>query len=352
MSKKSRLERLLTNASTMTIDMKYFVGLILFFSLGQTYAQDEGPRHVYPFGERPDLNWASSLGGEKILFEANPIVRYAFYDNIVRNFDSNAPWGVSAFIEARPQLRMYVQQSVPVKMPSYRILLGGNYLYRLPSKHQIGFSLLSGHYSNGQSGCPYCDDLPDEADSCYLQYYSFTDTTNLGALLNRTNGEFSTNMTELIVGFRLNGFGEDDSKPNQILSFKAGWTIFHDKFLGVLPFGGYKDDDTSAFADFDIDIYRRHRIQLGLEYSRMFNNQSTFVAGLDYRNMIGAKYQINPNRLVASVRWYHKCDFGYFMKFIYGHDDYNIRFLDSGFQFRVGISWNTNPHIKIKGADN
>src|ERR1700744_1623310 len=85
--------------------------IVLFFAIG-AYAQDEDGDEIhienqvknannydalinifnqlYPIGENPNINWKSNMvKNENILFEANPDVKFSFYNNIFERITSN-----------------------------------------------------------------------------------------------------------------------------------------------------------------------------------------------------------------------------------------------------------------------
>src|SRR5882724_1067138 len=110
----------------------------------------------YPISDDPNISYKTSATPyETILFEANPIVHFSFFNNI-NGFQSS--YGKSHnhkqawYLLYKPELRMYTDNSLPVKMPTYRILAGTQHFWRIGNRDLLGFSLESGHYSNGQDG--------------------------------------------------------------------------------------------------------------------------------------------------------------------------------------------------------
>lgn len=338
--------------------MKKIICSLLFLLTLTAQAQKDfsNYRLVYPIGEDPNIRWMSSYRPEeKILFEANPNVRFSFYNNIVKRLidevqdeDGNPLKGFlkhpqAYYIAVRPQFRMYDDASKPVKMPSYRVLFGTQHLFNIESNEQrkkyVGFSLESGHYSNGQSGCSFCDDFDDATAQCDSVYRTITDDTNLSALLNRTSGNYSTNMTELILNYRTYHLDAVDFKPKAMHSFNLGVTLYHNRFFGLFDFGGYTKED--------IAIYGHWRFLPSYEYMRVVTSKGARLTVKENLEIIqGAHPHVEPfrNELMLTYYPFPKIkEFGFFMSYIYGYDNYNFRFVDSGHQFSLGMSWSQFP---------
>lgn len=301
---------------------------------------------VYPIGEDPNLRFMSSYTKqEKILFEANPIVRFSFYNNFLKGLlDEKKNHTEAWYISFRPQLRMYTDNSLPVRTPSYKALLGTQHLFRINNEISNstkfwGFSLESGHYSNGQDGSAFSTLYADGSPESENIYNTINASTNLSEILNRRSGNFSTNLTELIINYRTYKLDEDNL-PKQLHSLNIGYILYHNRFLGFGNFGGFSPND--------IKLYGRHRLLLGYEFmmafSKIENRRLSFKQNMELIT--------NPHRSVNKVRSESILTFypfpkskalGYFITYIYGHDTYNYRFVDSGNQFSFGITWSQFP---------
>lgn len=109
---------------------KYLIGCICLLGFcTQVNAQellDHSAR--YPISDDPNILYKTSMVPyETILFEANPIVHFSFFNNIYQYQDRVRPgkrhkqaW----YLLYKPELRMYTDNSLPVKMPTYRITAG------------------------------------------------------------------------------------------------------------------------------------------------------------------------------------------------------------------------------------
>jgi len=301
-----------------------------------------GFSQYYPIGEGPNINLRTSyVKSETILFEANPTVRYSFYNDMQKKLGENRNHAHAYYIAARPQLRMYTDSSLPVKMPAYRVLLSTQQLWRVKDHNLFSFSIESGHYSNGQSGCAFNELYTDGSRECDSVYSLITDDTDLSAILNRRNGNFSTNMTELLFNYRINRL-DDDDMPDRVHSITFGATLFHDRFLGIFDFGGYSDAD--------IKIYGRFRFHAGYEYERVLNNGMRLSVSENMELISKPHKSVNPFRSVTTVTWFPKKlvkEFGVYMSYVFGHDNYNFRFVDSGHQGVIGITWSGFPPFAL-----
>lgn len=346
------------------------------YAIAQTWDYHKLYKQIYPISENANINWKSStmVNSETILFEANPNVRFSISNNIAHRFmgtNENKYRGHAIYLAYNPQLRMYTDNSVPVKMPSYRILLGYQQIFRIHCKKNYNFlsySIESGHYSNGQSGSTFSRIFPDASTGSnhIIDSLNANPKANLSNVLNRVDGEFATDLTEAIICYRINDKIDGENIPSRTYALKLGATLFHDKFLFLLPFGGYSDNL--------IKIYGYLRYKAGIERTWVFNKNRKYICyfknkkefdenindnvktynydrlttSLNFEYIQGAHQFVNPCRLVGTVSYFLPNDFGFFVSGIYGHDDYNIRFVDSGWQLSIGCAWNAFPSFKMK----
>lgn len=349
-----------------------FLVIFIGFAFQNANAQDLF-NAIYPIGDKVNIGYKTSVvpSIEKILFEANPIVRLPFYNNIRTRLRSKNPnnnyepynSGSTLYLNFRPQFRMYTDESRPVKAPSYRIsILGFQYLRRLPEyrsikDHQFAFSIESGHYSNGQADCAFSKGIEDGSVACDSVCNTITPTSNLSHLLNRDSGNFSTNYTELIANYRIifqtrkDDEGEDTYIPQSAISLKAGFNRYHNKLLHLADIGGYTASD--------IKIYGKNRFIGGIEYllsaDRMMGASLFKKLSIDrFSASLNTEYIDNPHPFVAPWRaeltgtFYFKNNMGIFVSGIWGHDNYNYRFVDSGSSFFAGITFDIFPPTRIR----
>ncbi|WP_298902156.1 hypothetical protein [uncultured Psychroserpens sp.] len=307
---------------------------------------NSGFKEYYPIHEKPSIMWSSNLVSfEPIFFEAKPTVYYSISNNmryVMQNF-AHKP-SDAFYFTFQPHIRMYDEQSVPVKMPSYKVLAGWQRLVKTPRNNFFSFAVESGHFSNGQSGCTFDSTLVDESDACTALHATITDSDNLSELLNRTNGNFSTNLTKLSLNFRVNRFGQNNT-PFISHSFSGAYTLFHNRLFGLIDKGG--------FSDFDIGIYGRHRFELDYEYIHTYAGKFRYSLGINTEFIERPHPSVEPWRveLFITVYPFKINDLAFFVKYNHGHDDYNIRFVDSGNQFSVGAVWDWFKPFEIKRAE-
>lgn len=331
--------------------------LLLLFTttfFGQNDDTFNGFTEIYPFGEDPNIRYMTSYASqETILFEANPIMRYSIYNNFMSGFMESTPHTQAWYVAFKPQLRMYNSSSKPVKMPSYRIQLGTQHLFNIPceDKHTAkfwGFSLESGHYSNGQNRSSFAEEFEDDSPEGNAVYATITPSTQLSKILNRNSGNFSTNLTELQGNYRKYKL-DSDHVGIRMYSLTLGYTLYHNYFLGIGDFGGYTDND--------IKIYGRNRYSLAGEFMNVI--QTSKLKGIRYTAKQTFEYIDNPHQSVEKLRaetmltvypFKRSKTLGILASYIYGHDNYNYRFVDHGNQFSIGLTWCQFPPVQLTKA--
>ena len=305
----------------------------------------------YPLGDDPNIRLMSSYTkNETILFEANPIIRFSVYNNFMKGLMNEKKHTNSWYFSFRPHIRMYTDNSLPVRTPSYRILLGTQHMFRLKTESREkenfwGLSLETGHYSNGQDGCTFSENFSDGSIKCDSIYNMINSSTDLSDIVNRKSGNFSTNLTEIILNFRTYDL-DDDNLPLKSHSFNAGYVLYHNKFLGIGDFGGFTGND--------IKIYGRHRFLFGYEYMKVLQHFEGKRISIkqDFELIYKPHESVNPIRSETNFTLYpfsKSKAIGFFVTYIYGHDNYNIRFVDSGNQFSTGLTWSQFPPFPLTG---
>ncbi|MEL7146631.1 MAG: hypothetical protein AAFO69_09710, partial [Bacteroidota bacterium] len=175
--------------------------------------------------------------------------------------------------------------------------------------------------SNGQSGCAFSKQLADETEACDDVYTQIGPDTNLSDLLNRETGNFSTNLTELILDYRRYQLG-DDGIPGKMHSFQAGYVLYHKRFMYLLNFGGYSDND--------IEIFGRHRWLFAYEMMDFWSwkkpDDFRFSLKQTVEVIASPHPHVNPFRFETIATIYpipQSPAFGFLVSYIYGHDNYN-----------------------------
>jgi hypothetical protein len=212
-------------------------------------------------------------------------------------------------------------------------------------EHFMVFYLESGHYSNGQANCAFSEDFNDGSPDCVNIYGLINSSTNLSEILNRESGNYSTNLTEMIVNYRQYTLDSSDLAI-KMHSVNIGYTLYHDKMFGVVDIAGYTEKD--------IKIYGKHRFLIAYEFMTVLKRSKGPRISIkqDLEIINGAHEFVNPFRsetMLSIFPFQRSKAIGFFTSYIYGHDNYNYRFVDSGHQFSIGIRWDQFPPITMKG---
>ena len=126
-------------------------------------------------------------------------------------------------------------------------------------------------------------------------------------------------------------------------SFSAHWERYHFKMFGVFNKGGY--------TDFDIEIYGKNRFGFDYEYMHTLSNATRYTLSLKTEIIQGAHPFVEPFRNELNITWYpFNRDIGLYISYISGHDNYNYRFVDSGNQINIGLTWDWFTPFEIKRA--
>lgn len=333
---------------------KLLLVIVLISSILNTKAQGV-LRDVYPIGESANVGYKTSMVPkiEKILFEANPIVRLALFNTIQEDLENDKNKTSALYLHFKPQIRMYHDNSKPVRMPSYHIGIAYQQLRRLRSINNafVALAVESGHYSNGQDRSAFDPNLADGSPEAEALYDKINKDSDLSAMINRYSGNFSTNFTELNVKY-IQAFGEltGNNRPKSSFSVQLGYNRFHDRLLWILPdIGGYTEND--------IKIYGKNRFKLGGDFMKMFNKDEDELSNWSFdRYQVALNFNfihkphpyVNPFRTDLTGTVYFHNNLGLFVSGIYGHDNYNYRFVDSGFQLFTGLVFDPFPRIQWK----
>jgi len=311
-----------------------------------TLSGKSGFKEYYPIHMNPSFGYMSNMNDyEETLFDAKPIVYYSFYNNMrfkMENAYGGPKFAVYALVQ--PHLRMYSEKSLPVKTPSYRILLGWQGLFKTERNNIFAYAIESGHYSNGQSGCSFGPGIADETPACDAVHATINDQSDLSALLNRSNGNFSGNLTKLTLNFRWNKFNGGPRLKN-VHSILSSWEFLHQNMFGVYDRGG--------FTEFDKTIYPENTFAFEYKFIHTFTNKLRYTFGIKTEIIQGAHPFVEPFRGEFNFTVYpfkFNKDFGLFVTYITGHDNYNYRFIDSGNQVNIGITWDWFSPFEIKGS--
>lgn len=285
-----------------------------------------------PALENPSVGWLSKMqADEPLIFDFHPILTLNLYNDFPKKFANKKMLGMSYYLAFRPQFRMYQKESKPVSMPSYRIFVGLRHLYRINEKHYVGYGFESGHYSNGQRGCPIDGGGIDLTDECDSIFRNLAGDADLSALINRIDGDYSTNLSQLTFTYRYVPKLDKYQRPQQVHAATLGFSVYHNLLFGMIPVGGYVEPA--------IKIYGRGRILMGYNYTYLWQNGYRFQVSEDMELIAGAHRSVNPFRSTTTFTFFLPRNTGIYMSYTYGHDNYNLRFVDSGHQFGIGVVW-------------
>jgi len=298
-------------------------------------------KEYYPISVRPELSvGVGNNEYEQILLDAKPTVYYGIYNDLRSALNKDTiTSGDAVYLTFQPEFRIYNEESRPVKTPSYKLLIGWQKIIKTDSDNFLTAAIETGHYSNGQSRSAFSTQFDDDTPESRAIYESFTDDTDLAALLNRETGNFSTNLTRLSINYRRNKFNAQNI-PQRIHSMTATYQLYHNKFMGFADFGGYNEED--------IDIYGRHSLEASYEFTGYYKDiRYTLSEQASYN--FGSHPSSDPLRSETSLFVYpFSNDFGFMAQFAIGRDDYNYRFLDSFPRISIGITWDWFTPFVIK----
>lgn len=325
------------------------------------------PLNFYPIGNPLSIGYLGNLKAapETYLFEAQPVVKLPFFNNIYKNMRRKQPDANAAFCDKlklathaayasfRPQLRMFDDASMPVKTPSYQIGIGYQHFFALNEADQYGsinggksrrylaIAFETGHYSNGQSGAAFDENLIDGTPAADSLYRNINDHTDLAAILNRNSGNFSTNYTEVLVKYLQVGSIKNNYAMDWY-SVEAGWTRYHDRLLYMIPIGGYTEND--------IALYGRNFYHLNLEYMYRFRKKG-FIdrvkLNVNYEYLYKPHASVTRSRIEIIPAAYHKSNVGIYAKLAFGHDNYNYRFVDNISHWGIGLTYDLFPSLEF-----
>jgi hypothetical protein len=226
---------------------------------------------------------------EPLMFEAN--INPSF---VIRKREDSK---LMALLTPQIRIRMYDEESFPIRTPSYIPKISVYYL--LKKKSELKYSVLFGtiaHHSNGQDGEFYNED----------------------GSINLTSGNFSTNYLEL--GIITTGFSK---RLQAIKTLKSSLEI-HPKYAMVEELRGIYSGLRwkNTFTSFKFPLSKsteeiRAEFSLKAEVSLMLDNYND----LDFFDF---------NRVNANLTFYYHpkflADIGFFVQLYHGMDYYNIYF--------------------------
>ncbi|NBG65738.1 hypothetical protein [Acidiluteibacter ferrifornacis] len=307
--------------------MRISILILQLFLIQLLIGQNQNPFNGYlPMMKTSSLNWASAMNkNETILFEAQPTIYYQIYNQYRQ--DSLAK-KQALYVYFQSHFRMYNEESLPVKTPSYMGFIGWQKSYNWVRKSQFTWLLETGHYSNGQSRSTWNEQFEDGSDSSEAAYRAINNESNLSQLLNRSTGNFSVNLSRIRFQYVI---PQKREQENRVLLHKIAleYLRYHAAFAMLI-------DYTDGISD--VEIIGENQFQL--EYESVFEtvNRSRLTFNQECTYLAGSHPSINPIRLKSTISFFPK-DWvtGFFVSYIHGHDNYNYRIVDSRNQVQLGI---------------
>jgi len=248
------------------------------------------------------ITFPADIGNiETLWFEANLIPN--FY---IRQSKNSRLMGVLT-----PQIiiRMYQEESYPVRTPSYMPQITVYYQLRdLEKAKSLNLFGRFGHHSNGQEGSFYLEDNS----------------------LNLKSGSFATNFLELgLIVTNIN------SRFNAYQFFKTSFEIHSEGFIQEELVGIYSRYRWhSAFSIFKLSSKNEANDPKKPAFS--LKGEMTWMFG-DYNNLDA----ISPDRINLKLTFYYHPkfleDIGFFVQYYHGSDYYNMYFDHRLDVFRFGL---------------
>lgn len=331
--------------------MKKSLLLLLLFSINFINSQNDSKktnsnsnRDYYPIIDKPYIRYLSDGNDkESTILDAKPNLYLSIFNDMVRNIRHiDHKFSDAAYIAFLPHIRMYNEESKPVKTPSYRIMVGWQRLLKLKNNTFLSFIVETGHYSNGQSGCSFNENAKDGSIECQNTYSTITDNTDLSKILNRVNGNFSTNFSRIGVQYELNNINKYN-RPVRTHSFLFTWEPYHNNLFGLFDIGGYSQED--------IKIYGKNRFNFNYGFTSTFKNKYRYSFDADFELIDDPHPSVTPLRSEFTFTCYpFNKHIGLFLSYTSGHDNYNYRFVDDVDQFSLGVTWDWFAPFEINRA--
>lgn len=324
-------------------------------------AQD--PAFVHPEGGkislRPDGSTVFNfLPASDLVFEASMAPDVHIVDNLSgileRALDGTGGWrwGYSAFGTFLVKLRMFDEDSNPVRTPSYMpkatVQLAGfrdisTDLDTDEPRRRVERWLIDvipfGHHSNGQNGCLFNEDARVDGECTGAEAIPVADRT-----INTDNGSFSTNYLRAGVTYGRLYLESASDTPFAVTRWE--WHVGADVELNPTwyPVGGNISEDlhdiygatrvrlTGNAARLDWKMFGRVEGNLSLEY---IHDAPTGVSDVTTR----AEVMLLPRKWGGA---------GLFARFHHGQDYYNLAFFRNVTRLQFGIAFNQAKFLAFR----
>lgn len=116
--------------------------------------------------------------------------------------------------------------------------------------------------------------------------------------------------------------------------------LFHDRLFGIFDMGGYEH--------WGISLYGHWRFHINYTYSYHWQSGYRISLSEDIELIQGAHSAVNPFRSETTATLFLPRHMGVYISYTYGHDDYNLRMVDTGHQFGIGMVWDMFAPIDVE----
>ena len=273
-----------------------------------------------------------------------------------------------------PREEDYGNISNPVQMPSYKAGLSFYTIVRhIPVKAEYnpqtdkqpkydtstsnsfytGYQFTFEHYSNGQQGCSWDAGELDKSPGCdEAADMVATTNTDLRDIVNRTNGDFSSNW--FIGGFGV-GFVRNHEKDD---AKTAGVPLFNVELIirVAYEFAGMENPLRELYGSVAVTPQFKFRWNWSKRYKNFgheIQSVTRFYPNRDDRKELKKVGQ--DLKLITWLPWTWSHGFGFYIGGRFGSSPYNLLFADNlkhqglwGFVYKFGEQTLTSNNFKIK----
>lgn len=321
----------------------YFIAsLFIVFLSSHVFAQKTNPFNQFlPIMDLPFIDWSSPMNeDEPIIFNGSASIYYQFINSY---YQGNKKTKQALYANFRTHIRMYQSQSLPVRTPSYKFILGYQRSFTF-GVNNLHLALETGHYSNGQSFCAWDPSVKDGSEACRSIYNAITDDDNLAEMFNRNSGNFSTNLTKITASYIIPPMSKGLIERRTIAHrFGASFQVNHVDIVYLFNVDE-KEGDVRIVGD---QVYT---VMMESFLAPISNADISIINEIEY--IKNAHPSINPWRYRLTLNIFpYDLYTAFFIAFTSGHDNYNYRIVDSRNQISLGIRWDLMDRKELKNIN-
>jgi hypothetical protein len=351
--------------------MRYHAALVILGLMGlgtPAHAQTPAPiAHDPPFvhGEAakisllPDGNYVFNfLPASDLVFEAWVAPDVHVVDNVAAQLDRvldgsrKRLWAYSAFGTFMVRLRMFDEDSNPVRTPSYMPKATVQFAaFRDISRgvdterpdRRVAMWLIDivpfGHHSNGQNGCLFTGDSRVDGECMAEVELPVNERT-----VNTDNGSFSTNYIRTGLHYRRMYLASASDIPFAVTRWQWGVGAHIEINPTWYPIGGAISDDLHA-------IYGATRARISASAARLHWRRFGRVEGkLALEYIHDAPPAVSDVTTIGEVMLLPRGwgGAGIFARFYHGQDYYNLAFFNNVSRLQVGLAFNHDKFLMFR----